>query len=298
MAKAIPGVMTDFRINELSGVTVPAQKGATVRLMKHDTQAQEQGTMKEIAKALGLPETATEAEIVAKLNENAQASAASAAALATATAKAGMTDAERAYVAEKKFDDPAIVAFMAKDAAVRKSEVEAFNKSDESVIVDGRTVRKSAVGEEAFSVMKSMQARQDVLDARVLKAEEAAETARLTKAADEDYPHVAGSTDDRVLALRHIAKADEKTRAAFDAILKAAEATAKMAFIKVGGSGNGGSDSVTVEKAKTDFLGKVNEIARANPSLSRSQAMSKAREEHPTLFEAYSTATSTSPTGN
>lgn len=298
-----PGVMTKFRISELSGVDSPAQKGARAVIMKRAQPTPEEiaaaaalakqdrsqphddegatAMLKEIAKSLGLPETATEADVTAALAKNAAAAAETTTQLAVLKAKADMTDAEKKQMAGKTDDE--VCKFMAKSADERASEIAKAAAGDETVEIDGNTISKRAVGDAQFAIFKSMAKRLTDSEAEIKKAREETETATFTKRAEVDFPHLAGSVENRTLVLKHLAKADEPTRNAAEAILKAAEATSKLAFEKLGHN-NGGEGGAGGTEAETKIAKRQDEILKAEPTLTKAQAYTKALRENPALY--------------
>jgi hypothetical protein len=153
-------------------------------------------------------------------------------------------------------------------AATKQKLVEA---TDEMIKVDETEVRKSAVGETQFAVTKALV--------------EKAEIAEIEKRVERDFKHVPGTVADLAKGLRHIEKlaADDPARKALEGVLSAAEKMAAGAFDSLG---HGHPRSADAKKAEADFMAKVDEIQKRD-DIKRSDAMSKARDEHPALFEAY-----------
>jgi hypothetical protein len=304
---AVAGVMTKFRIDELSAVDVPAQTGARKAIMKrnsanhggeadHGHQSEDQGaTMTpEIKKALGLADTATDAEVLAAVTKAATAgSEASAAALEKANAelkiakaKATLSDKEKQLMDGKT--DEEVCKFADLTAEQRAAEVAKAAAGDETVEIEGRTISKRAVGDDMFAVMKSQAKRIDDAAAAIVKANDERETAVFAKRASDEFPHLAGTVDERAAVLKAISKMDETTKASAEAILKAAEGAAKFAFSRRGaGGGDGGSDTDTAE-AKLNK--KAKDIEKANSGLSFAKAYERACEENPDLYEEASTS--------
>lgn len=221
-------------------------------------------------KALGLPETATDAEVETAITKNAQTAASVAALEATVTvlkAKAEMTDKEKAFLAGK--DDPAVCKFMELSAEARAAEIAKASAADESVEIEGRTISKRAVGDDVFAVMKAQAKRISDNEADIAKARDDAATATFAKRASDEFPHLAGSVDDRAAVLKHLSGAPEAVRTAGEAILKAAEASAKFAFSRIGGGG-GPDGEANDPAAKLEKMAK--DYAKAN-SVSFAKAM-------------------------
>lgn len=138
--------------------------------------------------------------------------------------------------------------------------------TDETFKVGDREIKKSAVGEDMFAVMKAQ--------------EDRAELATLEKRAAGDFAHVPGTPAEKAQVLKAVAVLPEDVRKTFESIIGAAEKMAKAGFDRLGGN-NGPTPSAKV--AQESFEQKVDEIAKRD-SIPRHEAMSKARAEHADLF--------------
>lgn len=167
-------------------------------------------------------------------------------------------------------------------AATKKGAVK--KGADETVVIDGKTIAKSDVGQNMFAIFKAQAARLQKAEEDIAKERDLRVTAEFKKRADDLYPHVPGSTDERADMLKAIDKMPEALKKSFEKVLESSERLAKSAFDTLGISGTSGATDV--KKAAVDFNGKVAEIAKRD-GISRSAAMSKARVEHPDLFKAY-----------
>lgn len=144
--------------------------------------------------------------------------------------------------------------------------------TEETITVEGTEIKKSVVGEAQFSVVKVLQ--------------QQAQTASLEKRASESYGHLTGTTAEKAKVLGAIESIpNEDVRKAATAILDSAEKMASGGFRMIGS----GEVPEEVRKAKGDFTAKVAEIQKRD-NIAEHEAMRKAREEHPDLFEAYRTA--------
>jgi len=232
-----------------------------------------------IKKALGLPETASDDETAAAITKAAADLKQATADLAKAKAVADMADDEKDYC--KEMSDTEKESFMSMTPADRKAKMKKAMADDEVLTVGGATIRKSAVGEGVFAVMKAQQERLDGQAEEIKKAREESETAAFAKRATDEFPHVAGTVDERVAMLRHVAKADEGVRKAFDAVFTAAERLAKSAFARVGHDGG-------IEPAETSAEAQLNkkaeEIRKAKPELSFAKAYAEACRANPDLY--------------
>jgi hypothetical protein len=159
-------------------------------------------------------------------------------------------------------------------------------EADEAFDFNGQSIKKSAVGDVQFGIMKGMAEQVAKSAADIAKAQDETLTARLEKRADEEYAHVPGTTSERASMLKAIEKMDEATKKSFEAVLKSHEKLSATAFGKLGTSGG---DSEDLRKARGNFEGKVTEIKKRD-NCSKTEAMAKARSEHPELFKAYQEA--------
>lgn len=269
-------IMRKFRIGEISGVDYPCQAHARAVIFKRGEPLADEGETTMLKKSLGLPETATDAEVAAALEKRAADHAALEAQVADLTKRATLSDETRAHLSalEKAGDKEKVKAFLDKDEKDRQKEVDLAKAGDETFTTsDGAVISKRAVGDGAFAVMKSQEARLQAQDAEIKKAAEATALAGFTKRATDDYAHLAGSVEERAAVLKHLATASPEVQKAADAILKAAEGHAKFAFSKAGHGG--GSDPV--RKSANDELQKMaDDLRKADPNLTPAAAYDKA----------------------
>jgi hypothetical protein len=269
-------IMRKFRIGEISGVDNPCQAHARAVIFKRGEPLAEEGeTAVNIKKSLGLPDTATDAEVAAALEKRDADAAALAAQVADLTKRATLSDETREHHAalEKAGDKAKAAAFLDKSEDERKKDVALAKSGDETVTVEGQTISKRAVGDAVFSVMKAQSARLDAQEADIKKARETAELATFTKRATDDFAHLAGTVEERAAILKHLSTAPADIQKAADALLKAAEGAAKFAFEKAGHGG--GADPV--RKAATVGLQEMaDELRKADPTLTPAAAYDKA----------------------
>jgi hypothetical protein len=217
-----------------------------------------------------------------------KAQAESADKLAKAEAYAKLSDAAKAHVAKLSKADAE--AFMAKPDDEKEAEckkaADLAKAADETLTVGGATIRKSEVGAGAFAVMKAQQAAIEAQAAEIAKAKDEAETAKFEKIAAEQYQHLPGTDVEKAKVLKSLAALPEDVRKTQENILKAAEATAKLAFESRGAT----YGSPDVAKAAANFTKRVDEIA-ARDKCAKTVALSKARTEYPAEFEAWQGAT-------
>jgi hypothetical protein len=181
-----------------------------------------------------------------------------------------LTSANALVTSEKARADTAEKALETEQAAHGETKKAFVAATDETITVEGTEIKKSAVGEAQFTVVKVLQ--------------QQAQTASLEKRASESYAHLTGTTAEKAKVLGAIEKiADEDVRKAATAILDSAEKMASGGFRMIGA---GGEVPESVTKALGDFNGKVAEIQKRD-GIAQHEAMRKAREEHPDLFQAY-----------
>lgn len=196
-----------------------------------------------------------------------------------------MTADEKDYCQGMSADEKS--AFMAKPPEERKKEMNKRAEGDETVTVEGQTIKKSAVGEAQFAIIKAQAERIAKSEKAIADEIEKREVAEFTKRADEAYKHVPGSVEERANVLRHISKLEnEELRKSLDAILESAEKLAKAGFAKLGAKG-GKPEDQNLEKQAREFMSKVDNIRRDFPKMTRQEALSKARRDNPELFKAY-----------
>lgn len=363
------GVMTKFRIHELSGVDRPAQAGALAVIMKRDfteserkemaqtgqampdgsfpianeadlhnsirlyghakdpakakahiiarakamgctgalpdgwvEKSQGDGMNKELRKALGLSENASDADVIAALVkrdaeaskevEMAEEAAKKAKMLADEEAekrkkaekayrKASMTAAEREHCKDMSDDDAD--DFMAMPAEDRRKKMmgKSAGGHDETIIVDGATISKAEVGPGMFAFMKSQLAQNEALRKSLAVAESAAADVGFAKRAAVELPYVPGTIEERAAMLKGIAGiADEPTRAAVQKALEVANSTAQFAFRSVGAGGG----VIMFSKAADEIEKGARAMMKAEVGLTFEKAYDKFVTANPELY--------------
>lgn len=240
-----------------------------------------------IKKALGLAETATDEEVAAAITKLSTTLAEVPTAIAKAertVRKAAMSADEQAHC--KGMDDDAADNFMKKPAAERMAAMKKALEGDESLTLHGQTIRKSGVGEAVFAIMKGQAEEIATQKAAFEKAENARKDVTFAKRADDEFKHLPGTVAERVMVLKALDGSDEKTKAAGEAILKAAEATAKLAFKKVGSGQGGDKEFGEGEGAES----KLTKLAKAHQKesggkISIEKAYDEMLQANPDLYE-------------
>lgn len=199
--------------------------------------------------------------------------------LAVAESLAKMSDKERAFMST--LDDEAAEEFR---AAAKEKRDQLMNKaaSADEVFksVDGMEIRKSAVG-PAFDILKAQDEALRVTRAELAKQADRAQTVELTKRADEELANLPGETVAKVAVLKMVAGADEATRDALTAMLKAGNAALAKGFETFGMSG--GKPQDITKAAKREELVKAH--MAANPNVTKAVAEVAVISAHPELYE-------------
>lgn len=204
-----------------------------------------------------------------------------------AEALAKMSDGEKAYM--NGLDDTAKGKFLAMSSDERKSAMTKAAADDEVLKVGETTVRKSAVGETAFAVMKAQQAVADQQAAEIAKLRDRDETARFEKMARETYPSLPGTEAERGAVVKAIESIkDEAVRKHAHAMLKVGEDAAKGAFRGLGRAGTGVAKSGEVSPvSKAEAEDKLEKLAKersADGKVTFAKAYAEVLEEHPELY--------------
>ena len=170
-------------------------------------------------------------------------------------------------------------AFMAKAPEDRQKDMKKKAEGDEVVAIEGQEIRKSAVGEATFNVLKAQSERIAKSEESLKIEKQAREKVELEKRA-ETFPHVIGSVEERGAMLGAIDKMEDKLKKSFMTVLEQAEKLAKAGFDRVGINPGAPTVNAEIAKASRDFDGKVNEIKKRD-NCTRTEALAKARKEHP-----------------
>lgn len=143
------------------------------------------------------------------------------------------------------------------EAAKKEADI---NKAagDETCTINGVTFAKSAVGEATFAALK---ASADT----VARLEKEAAHREYVSRVEKEYPHVTGAPDDKARVLSLIEKADEKTKAAGLAILKALNESSEKFGKEEGSNANSSVNGGDYKKFATDddATDKLDALAKA-----------------------------------
>lgn len=213
-----------------------------------------------------MPDTAAQVADLTKTVED----LAKALEMAQAISKA--TDAEKAYMDGMSDEDKK--AFMALKPEDRKAKMDMSKALDERVTIDGKEFAKSAVGADAFAVLK---AQAD----KLAKAADDAEAAKFAKVAADEYGHLPGEDVAKAQALRAVSKMAETDRRVIETMLKASDAKLAESMTETGHNGDSSASGAYAKLAKA-----ADEIAKRD-GISKALAKAKAITENPELRKAY-----------
>lgn len=233
-----------------------------------------------LLKSLTIYEESMSEDIAKKAAELETQVAALTKSLADAEVLAKLSDDEKAYLAGLKDEDAE--KFKKATADERKKLMQKSAESDEVFkSVDGVEIRKSAVGDSVFAILKSQDEALRATRAELAKQAERAQTVELTKRAEDEFKHLPGDTVAKVAVLKFAAGADEATRTALETMLKAADAALAPAFADIGTAG--GKPQDITKAARRDEL--VKDYMAANPTVSKAAAEVAVISAHPDLYE-------------
>lgn len=266
--------LTDFLLTEISGVDNPAQPTAKMSIMKrHVTDSD----LKKHAGTSGnLPDgenmsaeelKKSHAEEVAKFEAE---KAELAKKLAEVEAVAKMDDSEK--LVYKAMSDKEKAEWLKLSEDEKKKKKEEMSKRDETIVVDGESVSKSAVGDAMFAVLK----RQSDLEAQVAKANESVEMARLEKRAVEEFGKMAGTPTEIANVLKSLKSLDETVVKFVEGLMTKENELAKKASETIGTKQDAVAKADTMDKAVAEIMKRDNVTKRV--------AMELIVSERPELF--------------
>ena len=198
-----------------------------------------------------------------------------------ATAKASMTDAEKEFMGTLDKEEKA--KFMSMSGDERKARMKKSAEDDDTVVIKGRTIRKSAVGEDVFEIFKAQAAEAEVLRKSVEEERDRRETAEFGKRAEDELGHLPGTVTERANILKAVSKLPEDVRTSIEKALTAGDKAVKSAFSTLG-TNSGLSDDVS--KSSQAFTSKVADIMNRD-KCTKTTAIAKARSLDADGFAAF-----------
>ena len=230
----------DIKITKLSVVKRPAHEGALAKIIKStelnnavpSAQNTNKGDVNMDQKELNDFVAKQIADAVAPLQES----------LAKAEAMAKMTDVEKEYAST--LDDEKKKEFMAMSPEKRKELMDSkkdIKKSDENVNeetfeMNGKTIKKSAVGEDVFFILKAQMEENRATKEALAKERDAREMQELAKQAKGLYPNLPCKDIEKAAVLKAMSTMSESTKKTLETMLKAGDEGLKLskAFDEVG----------------------------------------------------------------
>lgn len=232
----------DIKITKLSVVKRPAHEGALAKIIKStelnnavpSAQNTNKGDVNMDQKEINDLISKAVADAVAPLQDS----------LAKAEAMAKMTDVEKEYY--EKLDDEKKKEFMAMTPDKRKELMDSKNgikkpeaeilANDETFEMNGKTIKKSAVGEDVFFILKAQMEENRATKEALAKERDAREMQELAKQAKGLYPNLPCKDIEKAAVLKAMSTMPESTKKTLETMLKAGDEGLKLskAFDEVG----------------------------------------------------------------
>lgn len=165
---------------------------------------------------------------------------------------ASMDDAQTIHY--NGLDDDGKAAFAKMDDKARTAAVEeAVAKKaadDETMEVDGNTIKKSEVGAGVFAFMKAQQAKTDAAVAKADKLEAETIQKSLESEAEKMFPNMTGTATDKAAILKGIRALPKEQQDTQVKMLKAADAAMAKSFKEIGQGGQGEASTASEKLTK------------------------------------------------
>lgn len=288
--KWIGSGLQEEAFDELAMRAVEKSKGENSMTEKEQLQKQIEELQEKLKK---VSEASEDAEAVTKMQEKIDTLQKQVedltAAKEQAEALAKLSDDEKAYY--DKLPDDEKDQYLKLGDKERQALAKKASDQDETLVIDGRTIRKSEVGPENFEFYKAQNERLEGMQKKLDEAESKRIEAELAKRADEEFVHLPGDSAEKVAVLKAMASMDKDTAETLEKMLTAGEKASALAFEKLGHgdggvNGDGKAHNRMSKSNGGDFMSKVSEIAKRD-SISEMEAMEKAREEYPDEFASW-----------
>lgn len=217
-------------------------EGSPEELVKHLTTLSKEETMSK--------------ELEAKLKKAEEDAKANAEALKKANRLAEMSDAQKEFY--KGLPEDKQEGFLKKSAEQMDKEIAKAKEGDESLTVEGHTIKKSEVGAAAFAIMKAQQLRLDKQEETLTKTKEELVRKALEEEAERELPHLPGTPAEKAEMWKG-AKGNEASvkmlKAADAAMAKSMkESGTDDASASVAGTASEKLDKMAAEKAEKDGI--------------------------------------------
>lgn len=263
-------ILDDIELSEISGVDNPAQPTAKATIIKRSVKKEENMSDKvtDVTKALDEQKIALEKSFDEKLAKAVADHAKESNAILSMSADEvavfkAMDGKERKELLDLEEDE-------------RKRRLKGKADKEEVVKFEGKDIRKSVVGEDAFELYKSLVASH----AEIVKARDAEQLVRLEKRAADEFAELAGSDAEKAQMLKALDSMPAEVSKQFLAVMKTAKEHLAVATQKVGTQK--AADEATVKKnAQQEYIAEI----MKSDSLPRSKAMEKAARTKPELFK-------------
>lgn len=262
-------ILESIDLKEISSVDDPAQPTAKATIIKRTTKQEPDMSDKntDVTKALDEQKATLEADFAKKLDEvTADLVKKQEFILSLSDAELGVYKALDAK-SKKELDEM--------DDDEKKKKLTQKSANDEIVKFEGKEIRKSVVGTEAFELYKRMEA----LEFETAKALDKAHLTALEKRADDEFGSLAGTSLEKAEVIKAVEGLDSKSKDYLLAVMKQANDANKEAFVTKGSTKEADEAKSKLEKRNQ----KIEEIVKSE-NVSRHVAMEKAARQNPELF--------------
>lgn len=296
MAKNVQRVLKDIKITEISGVDRPAQEGARKVLIKRADDCEDEDKKGKGKMPKGKENNENEDDNMPEMEKTVKTLTKSVEAL-TKENEALKKAQERAE-AIQKFDADMLAyfkglkpeaqeEFLTKSSTLQKAAVANFKASDEEVVIEGQTIRKSVVGDATFAIFKAQDKRIKDNEEAIAKANAKAADAEIRKMVSTEFAHLTGTEQERFEMLKSVMAMPEAAKNQMLKTLKASEATNAALFKRKGSSFEDNDESTAA--GKVEKMAKKMQADSAG-KLTYHQAYSKVLEENPNLYSEMNAA--------
>ncbi|MCP4161570.1 MAG: hypothetical protein GY760_15970 [Deltaproteobacteria bacterium] len=134
---------------------------------------------------------------------------------------AKMNDSQKVFYND--LDESGKGSFLKMSSDDMNKEIEKVKKSDDSFIADGKTIRKSTVGEEVFALLKSQNDRIEKAEKDSKEAIEKSKDQVFQKKASEMFKNLPGTPETQGAVLKAIDSMEEDVKKTITEMLKAGE---------------------------------------------------------------------------
>ncbi len=168
-----------------------------------------------------------------------------------------MNDSQKVYY--EKLDESKQDDFLKMSSGDMDKEIESFKKSDDTLEMNGTTITKSAIGDEAFKILKAQNEQIAKTNAENVEINKRLDKEKFEKSASELFTYLPGTVEEHGRVLKAIDGLDEDIQKSINTMLKSGEAAMGTAGLF---SEQGNDGEITVTKKEDDETKGTMEILR------------------------------------